>query len=443
MITINGRRLCEHCFGIVSEHETRCTHCSGRSNRDKYPTALGEGEVLAGKYITGKVLGKGGFGITYLCYDITKDCRVAIKEYLPDAYSYRATGRKTVSVARIGDEQQYKTGAEKFYDEAKLLSQFAGAEGIVEVKEFFRENNTVYFVMEYLSGVDLKKYLLNKGRMNEDQAVSIAIKVLKSLRILHGRNVLHRDISPDNIFICDTGNVKLIDFGASRISMSGGSQSSLSVILKPGFAPLEQYQSNGNQGAWSDIYALGATLYYALKMKTVNDSVSRLNDEYIDFSGISPKFAAVLEKMLKMRINERFQSADELINLLTAMRNATPTPTPATVSAPTAAPAAGVRPGYWQAPPPMPNPVKNGAAVPKSARKKPPKPMPVPKQNIAGSAPKAKSKLSTPILVILLICLVLGIAVLVMAVFSQFNKPAVSDNTDDFGDDVLVDFINL
>ena len=436
MITINGRRLCEHCFSIVSEHEARCTNCSGRSNRDKYPTALNEGEVLAGKYITGKVLGKGGFGITYLCYDITKDCKVAIKEYLPDSYSYRASGRKTVSVARREDEQQYKTGAEKFYDEAKLLSQFAGAEGIVEVKEFFRENNTVYFVMEYLKGVDLKKYLLNKGRMREDQVISIAIKVLKSLKILHSRNVLHRDISPDNIFICDTGSVKLIDFGASRISMSG-SQNSLSVILKPGFAPLEQYQSNGNQGAWSDIYALGATLYYALKMKTVNDSVSRLNDERLDLSGISPNFAVILDKMLKMQINDRFQSADELIALLYSMRNTTP--------APVSASAAREKTAFMQAPPAVgQNPVASVAVAPKSARQKSVKPKPAPKPITHGTAPKKKSGQGILITAILLICLILGITAIALAIYSQSNKPAATNNPNDSGDYVPRDaLINL
>ncbi|MCH5212192.1 MAG: serine/threonine protein kinase [Oscillospiraceae bacterium] len=319
MIEINGMRLCKHCFNDITVQNGICRSCQQISNRDMFPSALTEGEVLAGKYIVGRVLGKGGFGITYLCYDIKNNRKVAVKEYLPDMYSHRDTGRKTVSVVRSEDEKLYKTGEEKFYDEAKLLAQFRGNNGIVDVIEFFKENNTAYFVMEYLRGSDLKSYLRRRGALSENVVLRIAISVLTSLRSLHNKNILHRDISPDNIFICKDGQIKLIDFGASRIALSGKSNS-LSVILKPGFAPLEQYQSNGNQGAWTDIYALGATMYYCLKLKPINDVISRLNDDRIDMSGISTELASVLRKMLCIQIKGRFKNADELIQVLHNIR---------------------------------------------------------------------------------------------------------------------------
>lgn len=168
----------------------------------------------------------------------------------------------------------FKSGAERFYEEAKLVSRFNGNPNIVAVHEFFYENDTVYFAMEYLSGHTLKEHIQKQGTLNAGQVLYIAQNVSNALMAAHSASVLHRDISPDNIMLCDNGEVKIIDFGAARQVVAEHSQS-FSVILKPGFAPLEQYRKKGKQGAWTDIYSLGATLYYALTGEIPDDPMSR------------------------------------------------------------------------------------------------------------------------------------------------------------------------
>ncbi len=312
MLKINNKILCEKCFLPLQSNKTTCKHCFSGKNTDKYPTALPEGTILSGRYIVGKVLGKGGFGITYLCYDSKQDKRVAIKEYLPDALTHRNTGETQVS-AYDGEKKDYfLKGAKKFFEEAKLVSRFNGNPNIIGVYEFFYENNTAYFVMEYLDGTDFKTYITeNGGKLNENQVAFAADKMCDALIIVHSMGVLHRDISPDNIFICENGNIKLIDFGAAR-QVLGEASKSLSVILKQGFAPLEQYQKHGNQGPWTDIYALGASLYYALTGKVIDDAMTRLSDDTLELNGISPEFAAVIKKMLAIKTEDRYQSAVEL-----------------------------------------------------------------------------------------------------------------------------------
>ncbi|MCH5212195.1 MAG: protein kinase [Oscillospiraceae bacterium] len=312
MLTVNNRNLCEHCFAEVPKKTKKCPYCSGERNRDKYPTALTEGVILVGRYAVGRVLGKGGFGITYLCYDLKEDKMVAVKEYLPDSLTHRNSGDTVVSSYGDEREEYFRTGARKFYDEAKLVSRFNGNPNIISVYEFFFENNTTYFVMEYLDGVDFKNYIAEcGGKINENEAVYIMDRLTEALMIVHSTDVLHRDISPDNIFLCRNGDIKLIDFGAARQVIEEVSKS-LSVILKQGFAPLEQYQRRGKQGPWTDIYALGATMYYALTGMIPDDAMSRLDDASLDPCGISPELMKILEKMLAVRAKERYQNVVEL-----------------------------------------------------------------------------------------------------------------------------------
>ncbi len=320
MLEINGKNLCEHCFSQIPAGHTQCPVCTKEKNNSKYPTALPEGTILAGRYVVGRVLGKGGFGITYLCYDSRDGKKVAVKEYLPDAFSHRNTGETIVSTYGGESEDYFKKGAQNFFEEAKLVSNFNGNPNIISVYEFFYENNTTYFVMEYLEGVDFKTYIESKGgKISEDEALFVAEKVVQALMIVHSLNVLHRDISPDNIFICNDLTVKLIDFGAARQAV-GETSKSLSVILKQGFAPIEQYQTRGKQGPWTDIYALGATLYFALTGNRLDDAMSRLTEEKaLDFSGISYDFAKIINKMIAVRKEDRYQNtfilSGELSNL--------------------------------------------------------------------------------------------------------------------------------
>lgn len=319
MIELNGKKMCECCFAEIQTDT--CPHCG--YNKNTYvndPIVLPCGSILAGRYIVGNVIGKGGFGITYLAYDNKMDTKVAIKEYYPNGLATRSLGKTTLVVSNDSDAQSFQVGAEKFYNEAKLVSKFNGNPGIVSVYEFFYENDTVYFAMEFLSGRSLKDYLDEKGAISEGEAVYIADCVSSALLAAHSSSVMHRDISPDNIMLCDDGTVKLIDFGAAR-QVTAESSQNLSVILKPGFAPLEQYQKKGKQGPWTDIYALGATLFYALTLDTIDDPMTRMEDDS-EFEknayNISENLWDIIRNATMLKANERYQDIFVFRNALSA-----------------------------------------------------------------------------------------------------------------------------
>lgn len=227
MLKINNRLLCEYCLDELSADGCKHQHPS----MEKLPFALGASSVLLGKYVIARVLGKGGFGITYLAWDNVNSRKVAIKEYYPSTISFREDANSaSVSVLRenVG---VYNIGMEKFYEEASMISRFANEDSIISVYEFFYENNTAYYVMEFLDGSDLKHYVGDKGgRLSERETLEIASVVARALGVVHRAGILHRDVSPDNIYMCRDGRVVLIDFGASRQAI-GEQSKSLSVIL--------------------------------------------------------------------------------------------------------------------------------------------------------------------------------------------------------------------
>ncbi len=312
MITLNNKQLCENCFSETTIEP--CPHCGFIKSAYRHdPITLAIGSVLNQRYMIGGVIGKGGFGITYLAYDLKLDARLAVKEYYPMGLAIRNPGSTVVTVSNEESEDSFKTGAEKFYNEAKMVAKFNGNPNIVSVHDFFYENDTVYFTMGYLQGQTLKSYL-KKKKISEGQAISIFQAISSALMASHSLNILHRDISPDNIMLCDDGTIRLLDFGAARQVMAEQSQS-LSVILKQGFAPLEQYQKKGKQGPWTDIYALGATIYTALTGDMLNDPMTRLEDD-ADFSsnkhGISESLWNVIKKCTELKIQDRYQDIFEL-----------------------------------------------------------------------------------------------------------------------------------
>lgn len=310
MIIFANNYYCEFCFEKMNPAMGICPKCGSQYNAHNIPGVLPQGTILAGRYYVGKLLGKGGFGRTYLCLDMRTCMKVAVKEYFPEDYAHRNTGGKIVYPKH--DPKIFKQGAKRFYREAKILARFRNNPEIVKVIEMFEENNTAYYAMEYLSGRDLKTYFRDTPHPEENFIAFIACKVLEGLKTIHSSNVLHRDIAPDNIFICDDGTIKLIDFGASRITI-GTVTNSMALVVKPGFAPFEQYQTKGNQGPWTDIYALGATIYYILKRKVPPDAISRYSDDTLDMSGISPYLARIILKMMALSVDNRYKSADDVI----------------------------------------------------------------------------------------------------------------------------------
>lgn len=277
---------------------------------------LPAGTSLNHRYIIETVLGQGGFGITYAAYDQTVGGRVAIKEYLPLHLATRAEGRPTVVVFTGEARQHFAYGLHKFMEEAQLLKQFAHHANIVSARDFFEAHGTAYMVMEYVEGVTLKEYLEKKGgRISFAEAAGIMMPVMDALREVHQVGLLHRDISPDNIYITTTAQVRVIDFGAARY-FAGEQSKSLSVILKPGYAPEEQYHSRGKQGAWTDIYATAATLYRAITGVTPPEALDRREKETLTPPSrlgveIPPAAEQALLKALAVRAAQRFQSMGE------------------------------------------------------------------------------------------------------------------------------------
>lgn len=321
MLEIEGRKICENCFSETAE--SVCSVCGYDSDSSvEDPTLLAPGSVLLGKYVIGTVIGKGGFGVTYLAFDTVSEKKVAIKEYFPYVAARRVVGSPIVTVSSEDSKETFEAGAEKFYEEAKLVSRFNGNPNIVEVYEYFYENDTVYLAMEYLHGQTLKEYIRDSGILTAPQALYIAKSMGNALAAAHKASVLHRDITPDNIILCNDGSVKLIDFGAARQVIAEYSQN-FSVILKPGFAPLEQYHKKGNQGPWTDIYALGTTLYFGLTGDIPEDPMARFEDDDTfkeNLFGIDPELWGIIQKAASLKKDDRYKDIEELLNDLNNIR---------------------------------------------------------------------------------------------------------------------------
>lgn len=309
-------RYCYNCFQSMPDGATVCPSCgyNAGAQTGKFPMALPSGTVLNGRYILGRVLGQGGFGITYVAQDHKTGSLVAVKEYFPDTMAAR-TGGPSVSAYTGQREENFLYGKECFLNEAKTLAEFIGNPNIVRVHSYFEENNTAYFVMDYVQGTSLQDYLKQRGRLSWEETKHILEPVIGALASVHSRGVIHRDVTPDNIYITNDGTVKLLDFGAARYSL-GDKSRSLDVVLKHGYAPREQYSRHGRQGPYTDVYALGATFYYCLTGRLPPDSIDRQDeDEFILPSSLGVKLPAKAEdalcKALAVSAQDRFQSMSE------------------------------------------------------------------------------------------------------------------------------------
>ena len=312
-------RYCNKCMNPIQETNGYCPYCGFSVNAEIPSHHLTPGTILNNKFMVGAALGEGGFGITYIGRDTKLDMKVAIKEYYPNGYANRShTVSSAVNSSTSEDKKEFfDTGRERFLREAQVLAKFSGSSGIVDVRDFFEENNTAYIVMEYLDGQTLKDHLTKRGTLTPEQTIELLMPVMESLKKVHTQGLIHRDISPDNIMLVD-GHVKLLDFGAAR-NVSANANKSLSVMLKPGYAPEEQYRSKGNQGPWTDIYAICATMYKCITGITPDDSTQRVfKDELKTPSAlgviINPTIEAALMKGLAVLQKDRYQNIDELLN---------------------------------------------------------------------------------------------------------------------------------
>ena len=283
---------------------------------EKNSYSLQRNTGLIGRYVIQKVLGQGGFGITYLGIDKLYGNKVAIKEYYPQKIAMRkAQYEDVVTVTSIEEKNNYNKGKKRFLDEAQVMARFNKNEGIVKILDFFEANNTAYIVMEYLEGITLKQYLGKYGVIQFRNLIEMMLPLLEALIEIHSQGLIHRDISPDNIMVQHNGKLKLMDFGAARDYTESGNKS-LTVILKPGYAPPEQYQTHGVQGPWTDIYALCATIYKCLTGITPPDAIARVMDDKFkepdQLDGkLSPDIKKILWKGMNIFPEERYQDIVE------------------------------------------------------------------------------------------------------------------------------------
>lgn len=265
--------MCYHCMNEAFQ-DGHCSYCGKTSRLEvKRPEALWPGAMLQKKqYLLGNVLGGGGFGITYIGLDTKNGYRVAIKEFFPRGACTRLPNH---SLIQVSDTEKFSSSEQAFFREARTLKRLTGNPGIVRLETFFRENQTAYIVMELLEGKTLRQIVTEKGGLSFGQACEYLIPASEALSYIHSQKVLHRDISPDNIYICDDGSVKLIDFGASYVNSEEFTQTRPG-IKKRGFSPPEQNASEKKQGPWMDVYAMTACLYYCLAGQNPPDITERL-----------------------------------------------------------------------------------------------------------------------------------------------------------------------
>lgn len=314
--------MCPDCFGSNIK-DGICGDCGFNTNEyvwEDYQLPLFT--VIGGKYIIGRAIGEGGFGITYTAYNKELNAKYAVKEYYPAEISGRGfSSPDGMTIYPFsGYDDEFAKGLERFEREAKQLAQFDGMEGIVNVKDYITENGTGYIFMEFVSGKSLETYLTeHNGRVSFLEASEILKPVISALSQLHKKGLIHRDISPDNIIISEKSGPILIDFGASR---NYSDEKSMSVIVKYGYAPFEQYSRHGGQGPWTDVYAVSAVLYRMITGKKPPDSVARIQDsaELTPLSelcdDVPPACEAAIMKGLAVNKEDRLQSMDELYKVL-------------------------------------------------------------------------------------------------------------------------------
>ena len=307
------QKHCPGCFQLKGGVAV-CPHCGYDEGTGRSPLFLSHGVILGGQYRVGRVLGRpGGFGITYLGWDINLQQRVAIKEYLPREIALRVPDSLEVAVHTAEDRRGFEFGKEQFLREARIVAKLDHP-NIVRVRNFFNANSTAYLVMDYYEGMSLGDYLTTvRVKLEPELAIPLVRPILDGLQYVHERGLVHRDLKPHNIYLAAIGRPIVLDFGAAR-QAAGDRVQSLSVVLTEGYAPLEQYQRRAIQGPWTDVYGVGATLYRMLTGSAPPIALDRIGRDPVEDGGwasLPDALVPALRKALAVRPNERYQSAAE------------------------------------------------------------------------------------------------------------------------------------
>ncbi|MCD7847429.1 MAG: serine/threonine protein kinase [Oscillospiraceae bacterium] len=321
MDELEYEKYCKYCMSPLGADGS----CPCGLNEENYVPAfhqLQPGTVLQGRYLVGKVLGEGGFGITYVGRELKLGLKIAIKEYYPSGSATRTSSQSSEVHSAYGNDDTFAKGKEKFLNEAKTMALLDRQPHIVAVKDYFEENNTAYIVMEYVEGTTLKELTKEKGgKIPASELLELIKPMFSALGRMHSLGLIHRDISPDNLMI-ENGSIKLLDFGCAKDLSSG--EVTQAIVLKHGYAPLEQYQRKG-QGPWTDVYALAAAIYYCLTGVVPPRATDRITDDEIVppnkyGAGLSPSQEKAVLKALAVRQEDRFQSAEDFEKALYAIK---------------------------------------------------------------------------------------------------------------------------
>ena len=320
-------RRCMKCMHPLAAGETVCPECGrayGSANAETF--ALKPGTILEGKYLVGEMLGQGGFGITYIGFDLLLEQKVAIKEYYP--MSTGMVSREGHSTVVWSSAMMGKTGTQKGFDsflkEARKMAKLGGIPGVVGVKSVFIQNETAYIVMDFIEGETLLKKLQKNGPMDFDSCVKLMTPIMQALAEVHEHGIIHRDISPDNIMVRPDGKLILLDLGAAKdldIQGNDGGVQSSQMVAKHGFSPIEQYSKSGKVGPWTDIYAMAATIYYCCTGILPPPATDRTIDDTL---ACQPRLThaqfGILADCMRMRPQDRPQSMDTLLQMLTRLQ---------------------------------------------------------------------------------------------------------------------------
>ena len=423
---------CPGCMNI--KNGIVCEHCGFDERRQNAPHQLQIGTALQDRYLVGRALGQGGFGITYLGWNRYLDKKVAIKEYYPSAFVDRNATHDTTVVCRTEQmEGFFSENRKRFLREAKTLAKLEEVPQIVSILDFFEANHTAYIVMEYLQGSDLRDYIQKQGgRLSPTQTLNIMRPVMAALVKVHEAGLVHRDISPDNIMLQYDGSVKLMDFGAVRSVNNAAVDKELTqatqAIVKHGFAPIEQYSERGSIGPWTDEYALCATMYYCMTGRVpenVHDRIIEGSDLNWDgIAGLTEKQKQILCKGTAIHAKDRYSNIRQLMDALFTQ----PAQTPKRPEAP--------KPAVSK--PQSPKPVVSKPQSPKPAASKPQASKPAaPKKETAPKKTAAKKnreeqteeeKVGKTRKRILLIFVVIDILLLLLLVFVKMPNNEILEN---------------
>lgn len=311
--------ICPNCFSTKEFNSGSCPVCGFSTTVKRAAKALPVQRILNNRYMVGRVLGIGGFGITYVAYDMSMRQRVAVKEYFPAEWAMRIKDTGQIVPSSQEQEHRYYHGRKVFENEARVLSTLREVPNVVNVSDLFDDNGTAYMVMELLDGYTLVSYLkaIGKKCFPVAEANRIILITGTALSHVHQHMFLHRDVSPDNIMIGRDGQIYLIDFGSTRM-YALNAPTSMSVILKPGFAPNEQYSRSGYQGPWTDVYALAATYYFLVTGKkppttperNAGAAVVPLKNQVAD---MPDRISYAIDHALEMRYEKRTKNVYEFL----------------------------------------------------------------------------------------------------------------------------------